>query len=178
MFAALAALFGLSTLLISCGDNNHQVKLVTKHSLLYIQGTDSLFTGTEEERIQDKTIIYDVVKGKKNGSLKILYSDGDPQIMGTMLNNLNEGHWKYYYPDSKIESEGLFKNDLPEGKWKWYFENGKLMEVGSYHKGKREGRWVHFDISGNITLEKKFKDGEEIKSISDSISAIKARVNK
>ena len=173
IFPVLISLFVISSILTSCGDKGHQVQLEMRDSLIYLKGTDSLFTGTERAAVHDKTVIYDVVKGKKNGSFKILYADGNPQITGTMVDNSNEGKWSYYYPDSKIESAGLFKNNLPEGEWKWYFDSGKLKEVGGYVKGRRNGKWLQFDKSGNIVLQKYFKDGEEIKNPDEEKSSVK-----
>jgi len=153
----------LSTALLSCAKKeNNKIDLVNKNGLLCRPGSNVPFTGRENARLSGRIIEYDVVEGIKNGDFKILYSDGNPQIVGQMVNNKNEGIWKYYYENLRLESEGNFKNDIAEGKWIWYYLDGKLKEQGSYVSGKRDGTWEIYDENGKISAEKKFKNGELI----------------
>ncbi len=153
---------------------NEKSILIIKNGLIYKTGSSVPFTGREIARVKQRTIIYDVLDGKKTGEFKILFLDGKPEIIGQMVNNSNEGLWKYFYPNSQIENEGNFKNNMVEGKWIWYYEDGSLKEVGNYVNGKREGEWISYKEDGKILEKKTFKDGKEVQTlVKEKIKSIK-----
>lgn len=157
----------LCVLLVSCADEKKQ-NFFVKDGLIHSASDGKLFSGTIKDKVVDKTIQYDVVNGTKTGKFAIYYSNGNPETLGQMKNNLNEGKWSYYYPNGQVESEGLFKNDIAEGKWVWYFEDGKLKEEGVFKSGKREGNWVMYNSDGNIIEQANFVNGEKVLATKDS----------
>lgn len=123
------------------------------------------FTGTVTDTIEGMIVTYGVIEGVKNGSFKIFYTDGSPQIEGVVKNNKNEGLWKYYYPNLQVESEGMFKNDRPDSKWIWYYPDGEIREIGFFSSGLKEGKWTLYDKDGNITKEITFVNDQIVNTV-------------
>ncbi len=162
LFFAVMVLLSLVFVFASCGKKRASNRIISRKGLLYKEGSNVPFTGTEKSKVADKTIEYDVVNGKKEGAFRICYADGKPQIVGQMYNNKNEGIFRYYYDSAQLESEGSFKNDVPDSTWTWYFIDGKIRQRGNFASGKREGKWVSYNETGVVTSEKYFRDGKEI----------------
>lgn len=120
-----------------------------KDGLFYQKNSSELFTGKIIDTA-DVVIEFEVVNGKKNGSFKTYYLNGQIEKLGYIINNRNEGEWKYYFPNGQIESFGSFRKDLPEGKWEFYYENGIKKCEGDYKQGKRKGEWIYYDEKGKI----------------------------
>lgn len=133
-----------------------------KGDLIYLQNSNTPYTGEIKDTLQDRILDYYTVKGVKDGDFKISYLDGNPQMEGMIKNGLNEGEWKYYYDGGNIESRGNFKQDTVEGKWTWYFKNGKIKEEGNFKAGKKEGIWLEYNEQGKIVERKKYRNDMEI----------------
>ena len=159
----LYIIFFTSLLILSCASNNKESSgYEIKNGLIYKTGSSLPFTGTEKVIVQNKTMEYEVVNGKKQGSFKISGANGNPVMIGTIVNNKNEGLWRYYYADGKIESEGYFKDDKPDGKWQWFYENGRLKEEGYYTGGTSCGEWKQFGQNGKLISNKMYEAGKEV----------------
>jgi len=174
----LLFLFCFSIFISSCQNefkskNNSQIKnIVIKEGLIYETGKDIAFTGRIIDTLANKIIIYDVVKGMKNGEFKIYYSSGNLEMTGAIKNNKNEGKWSYYYPNGQIESEGYFKEDNVTDKWVWYYKNGIIKEEGNFLNGKREGYWIIYNEKGKIKTKIIFRNGEKINEINNGNSIV------
>lgn len=136
---------------------------IKKKGLIYLQGSDTPYTGEIRDTVQGKIVDYHVANGIKNGEFKILYLNGTPQMQGKIVKGLNQGEWDYFYPNGKLQSKGKFENDTPSGKWIWYDSTGRKREEGKYLLGKRNGMWVRYDSIGKAIEKKMFKVGAEIK---------------
>ncbi|HSP87390.1 MAG TPA: toxin-antitoxin system YwqK family antitoxin [Ignavibacteriaceae bacterium] len=146
----------------SCSESPKKKTVEVKFDAPIYDSTGNLFTGTKKETINGKTIEYDFVNGKKHGSFKIYYENGNLEMEGQIKENKNDGHWKYYYQDGTLESEGNFANDLIEGKWSWFYPTGKIKETAEYKNGLREGNTIVYDEDGKIISEKMYKMGDEV----------------
>lgn len=169
-FLKLSLLFSLllllSIVLLSCGKNETpKSSLIVKNNLLYKNGSDTPFTGTEKALVDNKIIEYEVKDGLKHGKFRIYSADGKIEIQGQIDSNRNVGKWQYFYPNGTIESEGSFNFDLPEGRWIWNYPDGKLKEEGIYENGERVGMWYQYDNKGGIINK---RDYGNINSINDS----------
>ncbi len=162
LLSMIVILICFTLISISCQTKTIGNKLIAKKGILYMEGSEVPFTGTEKAKVADKIIEYNIVNGKKEGVFKILYKDGKPQIVGQMFNNKNEGLWKYYYDSPQLESLGNFKNDLPDSTWTWYFMDGKIRERGNFTFGKRQGEWISYNETGVVISDKYFEDGKEV----------------
>ncbi len=149
--------------LSSCTESQKKENVEIKFDSLIYDETGKLFTGKKSGKVGDKKIEYEVVNGKKNGTLKIFGTNDKVEVEGSVKENKNEGLWKYYFHDGKIESQGNFKNDLVDGEWFWNYPSGKLKETAVYKDGLREGQATTYDEQGNIIAEKNFQNGIEVK---------------
>ncbi len=160
------SIFLILILLTGCGDEKEQIHFtVYADSLIYVEGTQEPLTGTRTAIIEGKHLEYEVVEGIKHGSFKILYPNGNIEILGQIENNRNTGIWKYFYEDGTLECEGSFENDKSDGKWSWYYPTGELKEEGIFEQGRRIGIWRMFDGNGNVLQQVNYDSLNSIKSL-------------
>ncbi|RPI67702.1 MAG: toxin-antitoxin system YwqK family antitoxin [Ignavibacteriales bacterium] len=131
-------------------------------SLVY-DDNGNLYTGIMKGDVQGKYIEYEVINGRKHGSFKLYYQNGNPEIEGYMRDNINDSLWKYYYPDGTLELQGYFVNDSTDGEWLWYYPSGKIRETSVYKRGVRHGKLIMYDEDGKIISESLYDKGIEIK---------------
>lgn len=163
-YLILPFLFALSVIvcLASCSESPKQKKTEIKFDAEIYDENGNLFTGTRKGTVGSKVIEYEVVNGKKHGSFKTYYENGNPEMEGQIKENKNEGLWKYYYENGTLESEGNFQDDRIEGKWYWYYPTGSLREISEYQDGVRNGKIIMYDSTGTVIEEKLYKDGSEV----------------
>lgn len=150
----IASLFAIRS------QENQTTKVEERDGLLYLIGDNSVFTGKIVDTLYNKVLEYEVVEGKKNGIFKLSALNGKIEMVGKIVDNLNEGEWKYFYANGQLESIGKFERNLSEGKWIWYYENGHVRETGHFKSGKKDGFWTIYDENGNVTRKIYFKDGQ------------------
>lgn len=162
LLTALLLIITSSFILTSCG------KYTSKYAyrwgddgLIYNSNNNKLYTGTVLDTA-DVIIEFQVVKGKKNGTFRTYYLDGQVEKTGFVVNNENIGTWKYYYPDGQMESEGNFEDNKPDGEWVSYYLNGNKKSEGSYRAGEQDGIWTFYDESGEIVNQVIYQDGKFI----------------
>lgn len=158
-------LFSFLFLIAACkkeAPHKKSMLIEEKNGLIFLQGSNTPFTGTVHDTVNKKVVSYEVVEGIKNGEFKISSLNGKIEMSGKMVNGKNEGKWQYFYPGGELESEGYFMNDSANGKWTWFYEDSVKKEEGFLINGKKDGRWVQYDEKGNIVLETFFKDDQEI----------------
>lgn len=162
LLTALVLIITLSFILTSCG------KYTSKYAyrwgddgLIYNSNNNKLYTGTVLDTA-DVIIEFQVVNGKKNGTFRTYYLDGQVEKTGFVVNNENMGTWKYYYPDGQMESEGSFESNNPEGKWTSYYPNGNIESKGDYKNGKQNGIWTYYNKNGDVRIKVIYQDGEFI----------------
>lgn len=155
---------GLVAIIISLfagrSQGNQTTKIEEREGLIYLIGDNDAFTGKITDTLYNKVLEYEVFKGKKNGIFKLSGLNGKVEMVGKIVDNLNEGEWKYYFTNGQLESIGNFTKNLSEGKWTWYFENGSVREIGHFKSGKKDGYWTIFDEKGNVSRKIYFKDGQ------------------
>ncbi len=154
----LITIFGvvLVVMIININNHNNREQLEFRDGLIYRIGSKVPYTGDEIAKVNNKTIKYQIVDGKKDGEFKVSYFNGNPAIIGNLKANKNIGKWTYFYPDSVIESEGSFKNDTADGCWKWFYKNGKLRQKGNFIHGNRNGKWFFYGENGEVDSVKNF----------------------
>lgn len=135
-----------------------KLRLIEKSGLIYEVGTDTPYTGSVKDTVQDKIIEYFLIDGKKYGDFKVSNLNGIVEINGVMNDNKNEGVWNYFYPNGQLESQGTFFNDEANGLWKWYYPNGKLKAKGFYENNKKIGTWQFFNKRDQLVKEISYKN--------------------
>ncbi len=160
LFTSLLFLFN------SCSDKiGGKYGYFFKDGMIINSATNKLYSGRIDAVINNKKLVYDVVKGKKEGTFISYFSNGKVEMIGTMQGNKNSGYWKYYYSNGNIESEGNFINDEADGNWKWYYPNGKLKEKGIYLDGKKNGVWIIFEKDGKPQSKLIFVEDKKVNEI-------------
>lgn len=148
-----------SILFYSCRTRSSHLNFrLGENGLIYNINNDELYTGTIIDTA-DVVIEFQVVNGKKNGSFKTYYLNGQIEKCGYIINNDNIGEWKYYYPNGQIESHGSFENNVPEGKWVSYYKNGNIKCEGNYKNGKQNSLWLYYDYDGQLISTLFFSSG-------------------
>ncbi len=159
--AIIFLLLNFAFLISGCGKSDSSKRLILKDGLFYKEGSSVPFSGVDTVRGLSRIMVYTLNKGMRTGSFKILYEGGQPQIVGQLVNSINQGLWQYYYPQNKIESEGYFVDNLAEGTWRWYYQDGKISEQGNFVHGSKEGYWQQYDSTGKVSKIKFFVHGVE-----------------
>jgi len=56
---------------------------------------------------------------------------------GSIKNGKKEGSWKYYYENGQLSAKGIFENGKSDGYWEFYTIDGTPMEffTGTYKNG-------------------------------------------
>ena len=160
LLTALLLLTTSSFILMSCG--TYKSKYAYRwgdDGLIYNSHNDQLFTGTILDTA-DVIIEFQVVDGKKNGSFRTYYLDGQIEKTGYVIDNENMGTWKYYYPNGQIESKGDFESNKPDGNWISYYPDGTRESEGKYRNGKQDGIWTYYDENGEIINQIIYENGD------------------
>jgi antitoxin component YwqK of YwqJK toxin-antitoxin module len=89
------------------------------------------------------------VKGKKVGSFKYFYPNGNTGIEGKYVDNEMEGEIKSYYEDGKLYGLRLYTNGLRTGKHTYIYPNGKLKLVHNFTNDTLNGLYQTFYSNGN-----------------------------
>ena len=153
----LVLLTGILLLFPSCSDTAKKEAITIKlDSIIYKPGTKEPLTGTWTDSINGMKMSFEVINGKKEGSFKTWYANGNLQMTGQLKENRNIGEWKYYYDNGSVESYGNFVNDKPEGLWYWFYPDSILRQTGYFHEGERDSVWKTYDETGLL------KDSVEI----------------
>lgn len=96
--------------------------------------------------------------GKRVGSWKFFYPNGELLAKGEYGNDKKQGKWEYFYKNNKKEQIGRYKNGKPEGTWFWYYPNGDILREENYLNGKREGHFVEYDNEETIITQGEYFD--------------------
>lgn len=160
LLAALLLIITSSFILTSCSRYTYKYAYRWGNDgLIYNSNNNELYTGTVLDTA-DVIIEFQVVDGRKNGTFKTFYPDGQVEKSGYVINNDNEGSWEYYYPTGQLESEGKFVNNLPEGKWISYYPNGNKKSEGFYKRGKQDEAWIYYNEQGGVINIVIYENGE------------------
>ena len=106
----------------SCSNTVTVEDVQLRGDLVYEKGSDKLFTGTVEREFINEQIefVIDILDGKKNGSVKIYYDNGQPMLIAS------------------------FKDNILDGDFISYHKNGAKKISGTYVEGKKNEQWVEY----------------------------------
>ena len=93
--------------------------------------------------------------------------DGNPYLIGKVINGKKEGKFKYLYESGNLAGELNFKNDELSGSQKYYDEKGKISEEKSFNNGKVDRTRTSYFSNGAISLVENYKE-EILNGISTS----------
>ncbi len=87
-----------------------------------------------------------------------LWSNGNVEIKGNIVNHKKEGVFNYYYEDGSRNAVVFFNDDLMEGMHHHWHKNKLLQAEMFYINGKKTGICKIFHENGNLKNESEFKD--------------------
>ncbi|HXS38243.1 MAG TPA: hypothetical protein VN721_16185 [Flavipsychrobacter sp.] len=98
---------------------------------------------------------------KRDGQTVFYFEDGSKAGEYMYSDGLMDGDATTYYPNGKVSDVGTFKKDLQSGDWKEYYENGNMKAEGKYADGDKQGPWKEYDEGGNYKKTVRYEKGEE-----------------
>jgi len=101
-----------------------------------------------------------------NGNLQKLtgyYDTGEIEGLFVYVNGEPVAGAEYYKNGQKMGEVPKELDGKINGPVKYYYENGDLRADGEYRNDKPHGIWRDYDEQGNITRERYFENGKEIK---------------
>ena len=110
-----------------------------------------IFEKTPQSVIKDGHIIeryensspkeeFHLIKGKKNGSFKTWYLDGQLAKEGKMVEDRWHGLYQEWRPDGTQRVRGNYVNGVQDGEWIFYNKEGKALPPVSFEMGKEVTR--------------------------------------
>ena len=110
-----------------------------------------IFEKTPESVIKDGHIIeryqngspkeeFHLLKGKKNGSFKTWYLDGQLAKEGKMVEDRWHGLYQEWRPDGTQRVKGSYVNGVQDGEWNFYSKEGKALPPVLFEMGKEVTR--------------------------------------
>lgn len=142
--------------------------------------TETWENGSPKTEIQwfDRTdSTYRQLQFFENGQLRLekIFTNGDLEKLTGYYETGEIEAVFIYENDEPIAGSEYFKNGQKMGEVpreldgtidspvKYYYENGNLRADGEYKNDKPHGIWRDYDEQGNITSEKLYENGKEIK---------------
>lgn len=116
----------------------------------------------------------------KDGVLEgewVSYEDGEINVKGQYINDLQYGSWISYYPggvlkdsvfyqlggrqggyisrheNGSLHQEGAYLNNQPTGRWTTYYDNRQIASAGEMHEGIYAGDWTYYYENGRLRYE-------------------------
>jgi antitoxin component YwqK of YwqJK toxin-antitoxin module len=105
----------------------------------------------------------DVINGKLQGDLQILYMNGHLKEKSSFVDNNRHGKFMEYYnfPENVLKREVNYEKGQAVGIFKSYHPNGNLSETGEYNKSsEKTGLWKNFSDDNILISEETFNDGK------------------
>lgn len=98
--------------------------------------------------------------GILNGERKLVYENGNNEIIENYVNDKLHGVYRTFYPTGKKELEMNYVDGVIEGISKKYYESGKLSEEVSFENNNENGPFVEYYENGNKKWEGTFLNGD------------------
>ena len=120
---------------------------------------------TNESRVKfyldgEKKEEYFIKDGKKYGSCKEWYQNGNMKLDCNMKYDNLDGYCTSWYENGKLKSVAFYVKNKFEGPRREYYENGNLKISGNYQAGKNEGEYVKYGDAGNTICIENFRFGK------------------
>ena len=97
--------------------------------------------------------------GRRQGSWKYYYPNGEIREEINYVNNLMEGHNTKYFQGGKMQIEANYLGGRKDGEYKRYFLSGQVAVEGEYVYGQRDGKWTDYYEDGQTKSEREYKKG-------------------
>jgi antitoxin component YwqK of YwqJK toxin-antitoxin module/Tfp pilus assembly protein PilF len=99
-----------------------------------------------------------VVDGKNQGKFKIVNTHGQMVSELNYVDNELDGLQRYFYETGQVSEETYYSKGVKNGETKEYLKNGNLQSVGNYKDGKLNGTFLTYYVNGGKQCELNFID--------------------
>jgi antitoxin component YwqK of YwqJK toxin-antitoxin module len=99
------------------------------------------------------------VKGIRDGTMVLYYSNGNPSEKITWSRNKKEGTWEQYFINRILKLKGSYHDGKLDGGFLVNYEKGNPYIMGSYRNDQREGKWTFYKENGTVDLELQYHEG-------------------
>ena len=103
-----------------------------------------------------------VINGKRHGSYKSYYENGQIKIYSNYINGVLDGSYRHYYENGQIEVDRNYINGELDGIYKSYYENGQIKLDCNGKNGEIEGVYKSYYESGNLKNQFNYKNGSKV----------------
>lgn len=69
----------------------------------------------------------------------------------------------FYQSNNNLKEKGKFKKGLKHKEWTLWFDNGKINTISRWKYGQLHGSYKIYTVAGDLTSEKRYKKGKEVK---------------
>lgn len=137
---------------------NHLRFLLPFFFLVLAAGCNKLESEVTERWTEEQPKLVTYYQGQDDQRIKVkeeqFYEDGKLEYTGTFnANGKREGTWKYWYPNGNLWSTGQFLNGKRKGPSEVYYETGELRYKGAFDNDKEVGQWTFYKPDGTIYNE-------------------------
>lgn len=85
------------------------------------------------------------------------YEDGQIEYEGGLdPKGRRHGTWRYYYTNGQLWSLGEYENGLMEGKKEVYWPDGTMRYQGQFSHEEKTGKWTFYNVDGTVLEEREF----------------------
>ena len=85
-------------------------------------------------------------------------------------NGRKQGSYKSYYSNGQLMVDAVYKDNKHDGPYKSYHYNGQLEVETFYKDGKRNGPYKKYHDNGQLESDLIFKDGEDITDLVNKLN--------
>jgi antitoxin component YwqK of YwqJK toxin-antitoxin module len=86
--------------------------------------------------------------GKRNGTSKTFYKNGNVSEEKNWENDVENGVWRQYYENGKTKLETRIDKGVRNSVYYTYHPNGQLEVRGKYKEDHMDGEWIYYDEKG------------------------------
>lgn len=129
------------------------MKLLLSFLLLF---SASVLLGQNQTNENGRRVGYWVINADDAG--KSGYPAGAKYREGNYENGRKVGTWKTYYSNGQLKSVITFENGRPKGPYTTYYFNGQIEENGNWSLNKNYGGFTRYYEDGTLQQEFEFND--------------------
>ncbi|MBX3413943.1 MAG: hypothetical protein KF708_14730 [Pirellulales bacterium] len=99
-------------------------------------------------------------KDQRHGPWTSWYANGQVQLEGEFVNDIESGKFTWWYQNGQKSLEGFYKDGKQHGRWSWWHQNGQKSSQGDFLAGHQQGRWFWWQENGKVAKAADYGDGQ------------------
>lgn len=130
-----------------------------KSEIQYRNGVENGVSKYYNENYGSVVLEATMKKGKKDGSFKRFYFNGNLEYEAFYVDDQLDGSERNYTQEGQIVSETNYKKGIKDGPYHSWHENGVQFSIGAFKNDQQDGKWEFYDERGLLMGEANFKEG-------------------